>query len=61
MFRPLGETGNERVVLVKLDSWSRGRVVLVGDGAYCPAPPSPLTEAWPPHPHGWRLGAALRK
>ena len=24
--------------LVKLDSWSRGRVTLVGDAAYCPSP-----------------------
>lgn len=26
----------ERLGLVKLDSWSRGRVTLVGDAAYCP-------------------------
>lgn len=27
----------ERIGLVKLDSWRRGRVVLVGDAAYCPS------------------------
>ncbi|KAJ4147134.1 hypothetical protein LMH87_001681 [Akanthomyces muscarius] len=27
----------ERIGLVKLDAWSRGRVVLVGDAAYCPS------------------------
>ncbi|KAL2862216.1 uncharacterized protein BJX67DRAFT_366831 [Aspergillus lucknowensis] len=27
----------ERIGVVKLDSWSRGRVVLVGDAAYCPS------------------------
>jgi 2-polyprenyl-6-methoxyphenol hydroxylase-like FAD-dependent oxidoreductase len=27
----------ERLGLVKLESWSRGRVVLVGDAAYCPS------------------------
>lgn len=27
----------ERLALVKLDSWSRGRVALVGDAAYCPS------------------------
>ena len=27
----------ERMGLVKLDSWSRGRVALVGDAAYCPS------------------------
>ncbi|KAH8592351.1 hypothetical protein B0O99DRAFT_244191 [Bisporella sp. PMI_857] len=27
----------ERMGLIKLDSWSRGRVVLVGDAAYCPS------------------------
>ena len=27
----------ERLGLVKLDSWSKGRVVLVGDAAYCPS------------------------
>ncbi|KAF2094645.1 FAD/NAD(P)-binding domain-containing protein [Rhizodiscina lignyota] len=27
----------ERLGLVKLDSWSRGRVTLVGDAAYCPS------------------------
>ena len=26
----------ERMALVKLDRWSRGRVVLLGDAAYCP-------------------------
>ena len=26
----------ERMGLVKMDSWSKGRVVLVGDAAYCP-------------------------
>ena len=28
----------DRLGQVKLDSWSRGRVVLVGDAAYCPSP-----------------------
>lgn len=27
----------ERIGIVKLDSWSRGRVALVGDAAYCPS------------------------
>ncbi|XXH00805.1 hypothetical protein Hte_007156 [Hypoxylon texense] len=27
----------ERMCLVKLDSWSRGRVTLVGDAGYCPS------------------------
>ncbi|PWI72834.1 FAD binding domain protein [Purpureocillium lilacinum] len=27
----------ERMALVKMDSWSRGRVALVGDAAYCPS------------------------
>ncbi|KAL5356248.1 hypothetical protein BJX96DRAFT_186206 [Aspergillus floccosus] len=27
----------ERLALVKLDSWTRGRVTLVGDAAYCPS------------------------
>ncbi|KEY73421.1 hypothetical protein S7711_06840 [Stachybotrys chartarum IBT 7711] len=27
----------ERLGMVKLDSWSKGRVVLVGDAAYCPS------------------------
>jgi 2-polyprenyl-6-methoxyphenol hydroxylase and related FAD-dependent oxidoreductases len=27
----------ERIGVVKLESWSRGRVVLVGDAAYCPS------------------------
>ncbi|KAA8641463.1 hypothetical protein EYZ11_002262 [Aspergillus tanneri] len=27
----------ERMALVQLDCWSRGRVVLVGDAAYCPS------------------------
>jgi 2-polyprenyl-6-methoxyphenol hydroxylase-like FAD-dependent oxidoreductase len=27
----------ERVAFVKMDSWSRGRVALVGDAAYCPS------------------------
>ncbi len=27
----------ERIGLVKLDSWSRGRVTLVGDAGYCPS------------------------
>lgn len=27
----------ERIGVVKLDSWSRGRVVLVGDAGYCPS------------------------
>ncbi|KAM0425707.1 hypothetical protein ACHAPT_008954 [Fusarium lateritium] len=27
----------QRMGLVKLDSWSKGRVVLVGDAAYCPS------------------------
>ena len=41
MVQALGETDDfycERVGLVKLDSWSRGRVTLVGDAAYCPSP-----------------------
>ncbi|KAL6411010.1 Aromatic-ring hydroxylase-like [Ilyonectria robusta] len=29
---------SQEVGQVKLDSWSRGRVVLVGDAAYCPSP-----------------------
>lgn len=28
----------ERLGLVKLDKWSKGRVVLLGDAAYCPTP-----------------------
>ena len=28
----------ERLGLVKLDAWSKGKVVLVGDAAYCPSP-----------------------
>jgi hypothetical protein len=27
----------ERLGLVKVESWSRGRVALVGDAAYCPS------------------------
>ena len=26
------------IALVKMDGWSRGRVVLLGDAAYCPSP-----------------------
>lgn len=29
---------SQKVGQVKLDSWSRGRVVLLGDAAYCPSP-----------------------
>ncbi|PKX97017.1 FAD/NAD(P)-binding domain-containing protein [Aspergillus novofumigatus IBT 16806] len=29
---------SQKVGQVRLDSWSRGRVVLVGDAAYCPSP-----------------------
>lgn len=29
---------SQEVVQVRTDTWSRGRVVLVGDAAYCPSP-----------------------
>ncbi len=29
---------NQEVVQVRLDTWSKGRVVLLGDAAYCPSP-----------------------
>jgi len=28
----------QQIAQIKLDTWSRGRVSLVGDGAYCPTP-----------------------
>ena len=37
----LSETNNfycERLGLVRLESWSRGHIALVGDAAYCPSP-----------------------
>lgn len=33
----------ERLAVAKLDSWSRGRVALVGDAAHCPS------RGWAPH------------
>jgi len=31
---------SDRVALVQMDRWSRGRVALLGDAAYCPSPMS---------------------